>query len=62
VTNAVRPSPIIWLERALWAVVAGVVLTRCVLPSAGEPPDASMERLRVATDGRPLLVVFDGSR
>jgi hypothetical protein len=57
-----RLTPLQWLERALWLLVVGVVLTRCVLPSPGEAPGAALERVRVATDGRPVLVVFDGSR
>jgi hypothetical protein len=57
-----RHTPLQWLERGLWLVVVGVVLTRCVLPSSGESPGATLERVRVATDGRPVLVVFDGSR
>ncbi|MEB3328308.1 MAG: hypothetical protein VKQ33_03640 [Candidatus Sericytochromatia bacterium] len=51
-----------WVEWALWAVVVGIVLTRCVLPSVGEAPRPTLERVRVTTDGRPLLVAFDGSR
>lgn len=51
-----------WLERATWVVLGGLLLYRCVLPiPVGEPP-AAIADLRVPTAGKPVLVVFDGSR
>ncbi len=51
-----------WLDRAVWIGLGGLLLYRCVLPiPLGEPP-AAIADLRVPTAGKPVLVVFDGSR
>ncbi|MEB3223548.1 MAG: hypothetical protein VKS61_15855 [Candidatus Sericytochromatia bacterium] len=60
--SAKRVAAVVWIERALWVAVLGVLVTRCVLPSRGDDAAAALAPVRVATDGRPVLVVFDGSR
>lgn len=56
------PSRTSWLDRAVWIALGSLALYRCVLPiPLGEPPTAIAE-VRVATAGKPVMVVFDGSR
>lgn len=56
------PSRTGWIDRAVWVLLAGFLLYRCVLPiPAGEAP-AAIADVRVPTGGKPVLVVFDGSR
>ncbi|MEB3285623.1 MAG: hypothetical protein VKN33_10090 [Candidatus Sericytochromatia bacterium] len=57
-----NPGWSIWLDRAVWLALAFLFLYRCVLPMGSEPLSARMTTLRVKTDGRPAMVVFDGSR
>ena len=48
-----------WLDRGVWVLLAGFLLFRCVLPTAGGVPPADV---RVATSGQAVLIAFDGSR
>ena len=51
-----------WVDRAVWIALGSFLLYRCVLPiPLGEPP-AAIADVRVPTAGKPVLVVFDGSR
>ena len=51
-----------WLDRVVWIALGSLLLYKCVLPvPLGSPPQAIAD-VRVATAGKPVLVVFDGSR
>ena len=50
-----------YLEYAVYAVLAGVLLYRCVLPVPGTSLGPA-ESVRVAVDGVPTMVEFSASR
>ena len=51
-----------WLELATWAVLAGVLLYRCVLPVPSASLSPELTSVRLAVGGHPTMVEFSASR
>lgn len=50
------------LEYSVWALVAGLLLYRFVLPHPSAPIDPKLASARLDTDGAPLMVEFSSTR
>ena len=51
-----------WLDYALWAVVAGFVLYRFVIPVPSASLSPELASARLETDGKPQVVEFTSTR
>jgi hypothetical protein len=63
--DAPTPKPLPWrrwLELAVWAVLAGVLLYRCVLPVPSASLKPELASVRLALGGQPTMVEFSASR
>jgi hypothetical protein len=61
--NEKLPTPLARaLDWAPWALLAGVVLWRFVLPVPSAPVDPARAALPLATAGKPMLVEFSSTR
>ena len=51
-----------WAEYAVWAVLAGILLYRCVLPVPSADIKPELASVRLPVDGVPTMVEFSASR
>ena len=51
-----------WLDIAVWAVLAGILLYRCVLPVPSADIKPELASVRLPVDGVPTMVEFSASR